>query len=136
MAVCAHHPDFRAVAICEGSGDFVCALCAAEVGGHPYSVQFLEKAGPDFFDKKFRRALPRPDRKARQWVFIMFLVFPPLLPVAVIMAIFHLANALRLRRTDALFRMACPAWRPWLGLCSLAAIAAGAVVAIGWLIAA
>src|SRR5262245_48239980 len=32
-AVCAHHPGKRAVAVCAGTGDFICALCAIDVGG-------------------------------------------------------------------------------------------------------
>src|SRR3712207_1092454 len=32
-ATCAHHPRKRATAVCAGTGDYVCSLCAVELEG-------------------------------------------------------------------------------------------------------
>lgn len=62
-ATCIYHPQKKAVAVCEGTGNFICALCAAEVKGKTYSVQFLEsKAGKKQMEENLSRYLPRPDR--------------------------------------------------------------------------
>lgn len=40
-SACAAHPDRRAVATCDGSGDFCCSLCALEFDGKIYSAAYL-----------------------------------------------------------------------------------------------
>lgn len=60
-AACAHHPDKKAVAVCEGSGNYICALCVVEIDGKTYSVQHVDAKGKASFGKSFDRTMKRPD---------------------------------------------------------------------------
>ncbi len=60
-ATCAHHPTKRADAVCEGTGDFICALCAIEHEGTVYSAEYLNTAGAKIIAKGFDRRIDRPD---------------------------------------------------------------------------
>ena len=66
-ATCTHHPAKMAVTVCEGTGDFVCALCHVELDGRSYSIQYLDKGGRDKAAKAFDRYLNRPDRAGRSY---------------------------------------------------------------------
>src|SRR5580658_2840979 len=44
-AVCIHHPRKKAVAVCAGTGDYVCSLCAIELNGQTYSAEYLNGPG-------------------------------------------------------------------------------------------
>ena len=80
-AVCAHHPSKRAVAVCQGTGDYICSLCAVELNGQTFSAQYLNRAGKEKFSKAFTRYLDRPDRLVSTYLTYSIL----LLPVALVM---------------------------------------------------
>src|SRR4051812_44560983 len=61
-AACLHHPRKKATAVCAGTGDYICALCAVEIEGQTFSAAFLDKGGKEKAKKAFDRTLPRPDR--------------------------------------------------------------------------
>ncbi len=76
-AVCAYHPEKKAVNTCAGTGNFICPLCSVTVGGAVYSVQFLDSPrGKDVLAGKFDLNLPRPERAMT--LLMALLVLPPL----------------------------------------------------------
>jgi hypothetical protein len=75
-AVCAHHPGKQAVAVCQGTGDYICSLCAVELNGQTFSAQYLNQAGKEKFSKAFSRYLPRPDRLIRNYLALSILIWP------------------------------------------------------------
>lgn len=135
-AACAHHPHKRAVAICAGSGDFVCALCRVEMDGRAYSIPYLESGGQPIANAAFEPTLRRPDRPAVFFV-IMGLVFfwVPVLPlVCGIGGLVQGARAWRLRRREPLYREAMSGLM--LGLLlglSLGVLALGVLMTFTWL---
>ncbi len=74
-AQCVHHEGNTATAICEGTGDYICALCSIDVGGRTYSAQFLENAGSDFAKQSFDRFLPRPDTTVLIFILLYFVPY-------------------------------------------------------------
>lgn len=65
-ATCVYHPHKRAVQVCQGTGNFICALCAVEIKGKSYSVQYLEsQAGKEKVAEIGTPFLRRPDRAVR-----------------------------------------------------------------------
>lgn len=102
-AVCVHHPTKRAVAICEGSGSYICSLCAIDLDGKTYSAQYLEKAGKKKLGSAFVRHLERPDRSLSTALVITLFIFY-LAVVTVPFSWYYLAKVVRLRRTDKLYR--------------------------------
>lgn len=77
-ALCAFHPNKRAVAVCEGAGNFICSLCMVELNGKTYSVQYIDGKGKKEFGKTFDRYLDRPD-----YTINMLLVFSLFVPFIV-----------------------------------------------------
>jgi hypothetical protein len=64
-ATCANHPSKKAVSICEGTGNYICSLCAVDIDGKTYSVQFLDKQGRQHIAKlanELEQTQKRPDR--------------------------------------------------------------------------
>ena len=103
---CVHHPAKKAVAICAGTGDYICSLCAIELGGKTYSTQYLDGPGKKEIATAFDRYLPRPDSELRLMA-LLFLIIPyltVLLPLWVPYAGFKLYRAIQLRYADPLFR--------------------------------
>ena len=98
MAVCAHHPAKRAVAVCAGTGDFICSLCRVDHNGKIYSLQYLDGGGRELPDLAFERYLDRPDRSAFGYLCASLLFCPFLLP-----AVYYGVRASRLARRDGLF---------------------------------
>jgi signal peptidase I len=104
-ATCLHHPRKKAVAVCAGTGDYVCSLCAIELNGQTYSAEYLNGPGKNLAGKAFDRMLPRPDS---QILFYMLLCFVPYLNVIFIAfafvwiphAIYLYVKLLRLRRQN------------------------------------
>ncbi|CAN0446027.1 unnamed protein product, partial [Ectocarpus fasciculatus] len=72
---CAFHPNKRADTVCDGTGSYICALCAVPVGGKTYSTEFINTGGLDRLGKGdvFERTLPRPDAGAL-WCFVLGLL--------------------------------------------------------------
>ncbi len=107
-AACVHHPTKRAVHICAGTGDYICALCAIEIEGDTFSTQYLDTVGKDKASKAFDRYLARPDRAA---VLYMGLCFVPYvnffwmmgMPVWAPLGYLKLIKANKLRHQDPLF---------------------------------
>ncbi len=116
-AICAHHPENRAVAECAGTGNYICALCAVDIDGATYSVQFLDSAaGEAVLSERFASSLPRPDRLV--WHLLAFtLVFP----ITVIMlflsfvwvpvAFIYWAKLIRMRQGNELYRRVVSGWK-------------------------
>lgn len=76
-AVCAHHPEHQAIAVCAGTGNYICALCTVEIDGKTYSVQFLDSPpGQSVVAQRFTSVLPRPDRIV--WQMLASLLILPL----------------------------------------------------------
>ncbi len=101
---CAHHPGKQAVAVCAGTGDYICELCKIEVDGESYSAAYLSGPGREVAAKSFERYFPRPDRAAL--VFLGLCIVPyvnVLFPVWIIMGFINLSRAIRLRGQDPLY---------------------------------
>ncbi|MGC8560324.1 MAG: hypothetical protein ACP5O1_06550 [Phycisphaerae bacterium] len=109
-AVCAHHPEHRAIAICAGTGNYICALCTVEIDGNTYSVQFLDSPpGRSVVAQRFTSVLPRPDRIVWQML-ACILILPITVPMLFLFFIWvpiGLVNwfrVLRMRRRSTLYR--------------------------------
>ena len=107
-ATCVHHPDKRADSVCEGTGDFICGLCAVEVDGRTFSAQHLSAAGKGKARKAFERYLPRPDSTVATFLLLCFVPYINCFwmlgaPVWVVLGYMKLASAYRMRREDPFF---------------------------------
>lgn len=73
---CAFHPTKRATAVCEGTGSYICPLCAVEIAGATYSAEFINSGGLKDFKKHdaFNRRLKRPDYCI--YTFVVLSIFP------------------------------------------------------------
>lgn len=106
-AVCAHHPDKQAVAICEGTGDYICALCAVRLGERTYSVQHINRVGAEGLGDQLTRTLPRPDRMLTwMWIggLVTWLCYGVTAMIAASVAILYYVKMFMRRRDDALYR--------------------------------
>lgn len=61
-AVCANHPGKKAVAVCSGTGDYICSLCRVQIGDKSYSVQYLDGQGKTQAGLDFSKSMRRWDR--------------------------------------------------------------------------
>lgn len=62
-AVCLHHPNKKAMHTCSATGDYICALCAIELDGAVYGVEYLNStAGRQKIREIYKCILKRPDR--------------------------------------------------------------------------
>ena len=126
-AICAHHPEHKATAICQGSGNYICPLCAVEIDGKTYSVQFLDSPpGRHIIVQKFNSMIPRPDRMA--WRLLIYVLLPPITFVMLYLsfiwipvAIYYYVKAIRQRRGDILFRRIFTKFKMILMGCGIAA---------------
>jgi len=133
-AICAHHPEHRAVAVCAGTGNYICALCAVDIDGTPYSVQFLDSAaGKTVLDQRFASSLSRPDRVVWQLLACVlvlpisaFMIFPAFIWVPV--GFIYWVKALRLRRQNALYGQLVRRWHVGFMLSALLLWAAAGVL--------
>ncbi|MDH5509731.1 MAG: hypothetical protein OEZ32_05175 [Nitrospinota bacterium] len=106
MAVCAVHPTKQAIAVCAGTGDYICSLCAVEVDGNIFGADYLSKAGRKTVAKSFARHLDRPDGAIGFWILLtIFIVF--LGPLFIPLAIHSYTKAWKLRKNDAIFKRVC-----------------------------
>jgi len=129
-ATCIHHPRKKAVAVCAGTGDYVCSLCAVELNGQTYSAEYLNAGGKQTLGQAFDRFLPRPDSQIRLYLILNFIpyvdfVFSPFAFLWVPHGFLLYFEALRMRRANPLFaRVMGRGWIVALPiLLSLAAIA-------------
>jgi hypothetical protein len=107
-ATCLHHPTKKAVAVCAGTGDYICSLCAIELNGQVYSASYLSGAGKDKVGKSFERYLERPDSRIAMFLMLCFVpvanyVVIPTCFLWVPYSFYLYAKALRLRRTNPLY---------------------------------
>jgi hypothetical protein len=111
-ATCLHHPTKKAVAVCAGTGDYICALCAVELNGETFSAAYLNTTGKDQTSKAskaFARYLDRPDSLIISLIVACFIpyvnfIFAPTSIFWIPYAFYLYAKALRMRRTDPIFR--------------------------------
>ena len=108
-ATCVYHPHKKAVTVCQGTGNFICALCAVEVKGKTYSVQYLEsKAGKKAADEMANRYLPRPDRVVTNLFVALFIPYANavvfiLFPLWAVYGYLQCGKMAKMRREDALY---------------------------------
>lgn len=101
--VCANHPGKKAVAICAGTGDYICSLCRVELGGQSYSVQYLDRGGAAMARHMLSPSLERPDRVVFL-MFVMCLLLGIFSPVYLVVSSIFVYKAIRQRREGGLFR--------------------------------
>lgn len=111
-ATCVHHPRKKAVAVCAGTGDYICSLCAVDVDGQTYGAEYLNAAGKEKASKAFDRILPRPDSQIVLYLILIFIPYVNAVAVALAFvwiphAFFLYFKALRLRRENEIFRRVC-----------------------------
>jgi len=103
-AVCAHHPGKRAVAVCTGTGNFICDLCMVDVGGKPYSTQYLDSGGKAVADTMYDRHLPRPDQVVSTVLVLGIIIGCGMFgPLILLIGLLKLSEAKRLRASNALY---------------------------------
>jgi hypothetical protein len=105
---CIHHPTKKAAAICAGTGDYICTLCAVELNGETYSAAYLDTAGKEKIGKAFDRYLERPDNTIVTLLICCFIPYVNfvLIPTAFVWipyAVFLYFKCLRMRRENPLF---------------------------------
>ena len=59
-ATCIHHPSKKATAVCAGSGDYICSLCAIDVEGQTYSANSSTRADGNTSATLSHRLSPGP----------------------------------------------------------------------------
>ena len=101
-AVCAHHPTKRADAVCAGTGDYICSLCAVELEGKTYSVQYLNRGGKPLVTRAMPLRLDRPDR-AVSLCLLLSLVVACVSPIGLGFAVYYVVQMRRKRREDPLY---------------------------------
>lgn len=111
-AVCANHPGKKAVAVCAGSGDYICSLCRVKLMGADYSVQYIDRAKPKFLDRFFPSTLPRPDRVPAMMLLVSLLL-PLFAPVFFVISGVALYRTVVLGRENKLFRRFAERKRAW-----------------------
>lgn len=85
-ARCAFHPNKKAAAVCSGTGDYICSLCAVEIEDHTYSAMYIDLHGQEKIQDHFSKELPRPDRVI-MWMIILCLFPYPLIASPVVLPI-------------------------------------------------
>lgn len=130
-ATCVYHPQKRAVTVCHGTGNFICALCAVEIKGKTYSAQYLEtSAGKKAIDGVAGQFLPRPDRVVRNILVALFIPYInalvlALFPVAAIYGYVQCSKITDLRRQNVLYRELVGKWRIVIDTILLSLVLAG-----------
>lgn len=108
-ATCAHHPAKRAVAVCEGTGNYICSLCLVELDGKKYSVQYVDSHGTKALGETFVRRLERPDYKMA--MFIVLLLTFIAAPVFAPFVFYYVYKMRKFRKENELFGKILPAWK-------------------------
>ncbi len=130
-ATCVYHPQKRAVTVCQGTGNFICALCAVEIKGKTYSAQYLEtSAGKKAVDDIAGQFLPRPDRVVRNIFWSLLIPYVnglvlALFPVAAIYGYIQCGKIADLRRQNVLYRALVGKWRILIDTILLSLVLAG-----------
>jgi hypothetical protein len=139
-ATCMHHPTKKATAVCSGTGDYICSLCAIELNGRTYSAEYLNNKGKDEVGKAFDPYLARPDSQIIMCLYCCFIpylnvVFVPTAFVWIPWSVFLYVKALRMRRTNPIFARAMGMGRVigipiWLGIFAAGWIIGVAAIAV------
>jgi hypothetical protein len=108
-ATCLHHPRKKAVAVCAGTGDYICSLCAVELNGQTYSAEYLNSAGKNLAGKAFERSLPRPDSQIYLYLLCCFIpyvnfIFLPFAFIWIPHAVLLYFKTLRLREENPILK--------------------------------
>ena len=101
---CANHPAKAATAICAGTGNYICSLCAVEVNGQVFSAEFLEADKSKTRSPRFDRTLERPDRYQGLLLVLSLLFLWWASPIVLIIVVFLFVRHLNLRKTNELYR--------------------------------
>lgn len=107
-AACAHHPTKKAVAICRGTGSYICALCRVNLDGESYSVQYLNAGGKKLISESTRTALQRPDRMMLTLSVLSVIPFYFLSPIMAPFILVYGYRMFALRRKSETYRLAMP----------------------------
>ncbi len=108
-ALCVYHPNKKATTVCQGTGNFICALCAVEIKGKSYSVQYLEsKAGKKAAEEIVSHYLARPDRVVNNILVALFIPYADavvfiLFPLWAVYGYIQCGKMAKMRREDALY---------------------------------
>ncbi len=133
-ATCVYHPQKKAVTVCQGTGNFICSLCAVEIKGKTYSVQYLENpAGKKVADDWITRYLPRPDRVVSNILVALFIPYADmvviiLFPLWALYGYAQCAKIAKMRRENPLYHDLVGKGRIVIGVVLLS------LVLVGWLI--
>lgn len=102
---CVHHPTKRAEAVCSGTGDYICSLCAIDVQGKTYSAAYLNRTEKTDLSEQFNRTLARPDRVILLLALLSIFPWTAIAgPAFLIFAFFQFAKLRRQRRESSLYR--------------------------------
>jgi len=101
-ATCANHPTKRAETVCEGTGNYICALCAVEIDDKTYSVQYLDGKGKNELTRLFGRYLERPDYSMGFYLALALIIWPAAV-ILVPMGLFQFYKMIKLRGKNELF---------------------------------
>lgn len=105
---CAFHPSKQATEVCDGTGSYICSLCAVTVADKIYSTEFINNGGLKKIKKGelFERTLPRPDQAAMGYLLLILLFSWTIVggPVLLVASVVYYFKHLRLRRENALYR--------------------------------
>lgn len=134
-ATCMHHPSKKATAVCAGTGDYICSLCAVDIEGQTFSAEYLNSAGNKKARKAFNRMLPRPDKFVYTYLIFLFVPYVNfiLIPFAFLWiphGFILYRRALKMRDEDPLFARLMSRWDV------VAIPLLLTLVAIGWVIGA
>lgn len=130
---CAFHPGKRAETVCDGTGSYICSLCAVPVGGKTYSAEFINNGGLERLGKGdvFERTLPRPDYVAWSCLVLAILTLwtgvGPLVLVPV--GGWQFARHVKLKKTSSLYAKATG--RMTTALLAIVYLVIGGLVLIG-----
>lgn len=102
-SACANHPTKKATAICDGTGDYICTLCAVDIGEKTYSTAYIDRVGVNSLDAPIQRHLKRPDRTV-SLCFVLCLLIYFLGPAWVIWSVISFFQMLRYRKTEPIYR--------------------------------
>lgn len=132
-AKCIHHPTKQATAVCEGTGNYICSLCAVQVKGATYSVDFINQGNLKDLAEQFERKLVRPDTAAMYYACFCIFPYPGVLgPVLCPLGWIRFARHQRMLREAGLYSKVVGRGRSvWLVVVLLAATLATGLVWLG-----
>lgn len=111
---CMSHPAKRATEICEGTGSYICALCAVTIGDKTYSADFINSGGLEKLKKGdiFERKLQRPDQLAVACGILALLLSTTLVggPILLVMSGIYYFRHLKMKKQNKLYDRVTGVW--------------------------